>query len=215
MTQAASVALIDYDMGNVWSVLTALKYLGADAELVSDPALLSNYRHIILPGVGSFRVAMETLHQRGMAEAIKARADNGAQSLGTCLGMQLLGRDSSEDCDGNTVTAGLGLVDNRVRRFVVPENLRLKIPHVGFNTVSIDEEKGLFANLGSSADFYFTHSYRMLRDQFDGNCAMCSYGETFLAAFEQGNICGTQFHPEKSQTNGLVILKNFLEQSPC
>lgn len=206
--QQKSVAIIDYDMGNVWSVLSALRFLGADAELVSEPDSLSMYQYIILPGVGSFRKAMEVLHARGMVTAIREQAAMGKFVLGICLGMQLLGRDSTED----GLTEGIGLIDNAIRHFDFPDNSALKVPHVGFNDITISQPEGIFKGLSDKADFYFTHSYRMLIDDFNGNAATCCHGETFMAAFEKDNVMGAQFHPEKSQTNGLVMLKNFLEK---
>ena len=107
-------------------------------------------------------------------------------------------------------TAGLGLLPNRVERFTPEELGNNKIPHIGFNTIRVNQGEGLFKELPESSDFYFTHSYRMLVDRVKGRYATCSYGVEFLAAFEMDNICGTQFHPEKSQVNGLILLRNFL-----
>tara|TARA_Y100000758_G_C15877351_1_gene358986 strand:- start:321 stop:695 length:375 start_codon:yes stop_codon:yes gene_type:complete len=123
------------------------------------------------------------------------------------MGMQLLGSYGTED--GGAV--GLGLISNRVERFDKEELNGNKIPHVGFNVVNFSDRKGLFKDFPKSSDFYFTHSYRMLVDGISGRYATCVYGEEFLAAFQVNNICGTQFHPEKSQTNGLLLLRNFLQ----
>ena len=106
MTEPKTVALVDYNMGNLWSVQTALEYLGADVHLVAEPERLSEFSHIILPGVGSFRVAMSALRERGMVEAIQTAAVTGKQVMGICLGMQLMAKDSSEDCADGEVTAG-------------------------------------------------------------------------------------------------------------
>jgi glutamine amidotransferase len=122
--------------------------------------------------------------------------------------MQLLGSHGTED----GVTAGLGLIPNCVDRFAPLEVGKKKIPHIGFNAVRGSHKNGLFRNLPEVADFYFVHSYRMLPENQNANVATCTYGIEFLAAIEVDNICGTQFHPEKSQTNGLILLKNFLEQ---
>jgi glutamine amidotransferase len=202
------VAVIDYGMGNVWSVISALKYLGATVELVRNPKILAQADVMILPGVGSFRKGMENLKESGLDEAIRlAVTANNARVLGICLGMQLLGSQSTEGGE----TAGLGLIANRVESFTAYELGLNKIPHVGFNLVYFNEQKGLFKDLPEPSDFYFTHSYRMLVDNIEGQYATCSYGIEFLAAFEIGNICGAQFHPEKSQTNGLILLRNFLK----
>ena len=202
------IVVIDYGMGNVWSVISALKYLGATVELVRNPKILAQADVMILPGVGSFRKGMENLKESGLDEAIRlAVTANNARILGICLGMQLLGSQSTEGGE----TAGLGLIANRVEPFTTNELGYNKIPHVGFNLVYFSEQKGLFGDLPELSDFYFTHSYRMLVDNIGGRYATCSYGIDFLAAFEIGNICGAQFHPEKSQTNGLILLRNFLK----
>ena len=203
------VAVVDYGMGNVWSVISALRYLGATVELVRDLEVLARADFMVLPGVGSFKKGMENLKESGLDEVIRSAAIvNNAKILGICLGMQLLGSQSAEDGE----TAGLGLVANRVERFTTKELGQNKIPHVGFNPVHLSEQKGLFSDLPETSDFYFTHSYRMLVDKIEGRYATCSYGIDFLAAFEIGNICGAQFHPEKSQTNGLILLRNFLKK---
>jgi len=203
-----SVAVIDYDMGNVWSVISAFKFLGVEADLVGDPKSIAKYKFIVLPGVGSFRKGMEALKERRLDDAIyNAVKDKNTKLLGICLGMQLLGSHGSEDGDAD----GLGLVDNKVERFTSEELGQNKIPHVGFNPVEFNETEGLFKDIQKKSDFYFTHSYRMMFDGMEGRYGLCQYGASFLASFELDNICGTQFHPEKSQSNGLVLLKNFLE----
>lgn len=202
------VAVIDYGMGNIWSVLSAFNYLGTDAYLVNQPKAIIEADFIVLPGVGSFRKAMQTLNAQGIADAImEAATIKHSKLLGICLGMQLLGSRGTEDGETN----GLGLINNKVDLFAPDELKSEKIPHVGFNTVNFNQKTGLFKDLPDQADFYFVHSYRMLVEQFKGNYGTCNYGVDFLAAFELNNICGTQFHPEKSQTNGLILLKNFLE----
>ena len=205
--KAPKVQLIDYGIGNLWSVTSAIKYLGAKVEIVSKPEEISKSSTLILPGVGSFRKGMQALRSNGIDQAIlHAVKDKEAKILGICMGMQLMGSYGTEDGD----TMGLGLIPNRVDRFNIYELNGKKIPHVGFNTVSFNERKGLFRDFSKASDFYFTHSYRMLVDGLEGKYATCSYGEEFLAAFEVDNICGTQFHPEKSQTNGILLLRNFL-----
>jgi imidazole glycerol-phosphate synthase subunit HisH len=207
---ALRVAVIDYGMGNVWSVISALKYLGAEPKLVCDPKEILSYDFIVLPGVGSFKKGMEALKSRGIDKTICEAVNNkGAKILGICLGMQLLGSCGTEGGEIN----GLGLVNNVVDRFTDEELSENKIPHVGFNPVKFSDDTGLFRDLPENADFYFTHSYRMLAENINGGHALCKYGINFLAAFEVNNICGTQFHPEKSQTNGLILLRNFLGEA--
>jgi glutamine amidotransferase len=204
-----NVTLIDYGMGNLCSVQSAFEYVGASVEVTDDPQKVVTADTIVLPGVGSFSRAMQTLREKGLDIAIKtAVIENEAKILGICLGMQLLGSHSTEH--GETV--GLGLIPNGVNRFIRDPKNNMKIPHVGFNSVDLSESTGLFEGLPQHCDFYFVHSYRMLQDLMGtvGRIGRCEYGESFLAAFEYNNICGTQFHPEKSQTNGLRLLKNFL-----
>ena len=202
------VNLIDYGVGNLWSVVSAIEYLGAQVDLISDPEKIARSSVLILPGLGSFRKGMADLINSGIDQAIlHAVKDNNAKILGICMGMQLLGSYGTED--GGAV--GLGLISNRVERFDKEELNGNKIPHVGFNVVNFSDRKGLFEDFPKSSDFYFTHSYRMLVDGISGRYATCVYGEEFLAAFQVNNICGTQFHPEKSQTNGLLLLRNFLQ----
>ncbi len=203
-----NLIVVDYGMGNIWSVLSALHYLGAVPQVSNDPDKVLKADLIILPGVGSFRKAMETLKSSGLDQAmIEAVKSGGVKILGICLGMQLLGSHGTEDGEID----GLGLINNKVDKFTEKELGRNKIPHIGFNSVSLSDKKGLFQNLPDNPDFYFVHSYRLLPEELAGRTAICSYGIDFLAAFEVDNICGTQFHPEKSQTNGLILLKNFLQ----
>lgn len=203
------IAIVDYGMGNLFSIQSALSYLGTKSTISSDPFVISTADKILLPGVGSFYKAMANLRGAGLDDAIKtAVISRKASILGICLGMQLMGTSSTEEayCDG------LGLIDSSVERFDERRLGNLKIPHVGFDPVDIAPHSKLFDGLGARADFYFTHSYRMSFKQQPFALGTCTHGETFIAAFEQGHICGTQFHPEKSQSNGLVLLKNFIEK---
>ena len=208
MNKPYKIAVIDYRMSNMFSIKNALTVLGFDVEVTSDYSTIVSCDGAVLPGVGSFRKAMEFLRERNIDEAIiDAVTNKGVKILGICLGMQLLGSYSTE----NGKTAGLGLLPNQVERFTSKEVNERKIPHVGFNSLHISEKQSLFKDLPHLADFYFVHSYRMLIEDIQGRYATCKYGVEFLAAYEIGNICGTQFHPEKSQTNGLIMLKNFLQ----
>ncbi|MEK9627546.1 MAG: imidazole glycerol phosphate synthase subunit HisH [Nitrospinota bacterium] len=202
-----NITIVDYGMGNVWSVFSALKFLGAKPKLVSDAEKISKSGILVLPGVGSFKKGMEALKSRGLDEAlIDAVKTKGSRILGICLGMQLMGSVGTEGGE----TLGLGFFPNRIERFTPQELGENKAPHVGFNPVRFNERNGLFNELSLESDFYFTHSYRMLPEKIVGRYGTCFYGINFLAAFELDNICGTQFHPEKSQTNGLILLRNFL-----
>lgn len=203
----AQVTVIDYGMGNIWSVLSALRYLECAPVVSGDPSEVVRAESLVLPGVGSFRKAMATLRQTGLDQAIlEAVKSNGSRILGICLGMQLMGSRGSEDGD----TLGLGLIPTPVDVFTTLEVGPRKIPHIGFDLVSSTPDTRLFRGLPDAADFYFVHSYRMLADGLSGRRSTCTYGTDFLAAYEEGNVYATQFHPEKSQTNGLLLLKNYL-----
>ena len=194
-------------MGNLHSIQSALLYLGATSTISSDHSVIQKADKLILPGVGSFYRAMVNLKQYNLVEVIDdVVLKKQRPILGICLGMQLLGKSSTED----GFIDGLGLVDCPVERFDENKCASLKIPHVGFNTVAVNGKSKLFEGLESGADFYFTHSYRMAFTGQSYAVGVCTHGEQFIAAFEKEHICGTQFHPEKSQTNGLTLLKNFI-----
>lgn len=201
------VTLVDYGMGNIWSVVSALKFLGADVTVSSDPKVVKDAKTLLLPGVGSFRKAMESLRDLNLDEAIIESIQNQDHKiLGICLGMQLLGSGSSED----GMTEGLNLIRTPVEKFSKEEVGFRKIPHIGFDQVFFPPQSKLFKGLPEDSDFYFVHSFRMLGFDLKGNSANCRYGSDFLAAYEEDNVFATQFHPEKSQTNGLMLIKNFL-----
>ena len=200
------VTVVDYGMGNIWSVLNALRYLGSAPLVSANPDEIARAEALLLPGVGSFHKAMTTLHRTGIDQAILGAVSKGTNLLGVCLGMQLLANHGSED----GYKPGLGLIPNPVDMFTMQEVGSQKIPHVGFNRVRIAPDTSLFKGLPDAADFYFVHSYRILSGGLSGKISTCVYGIEFLAAYEKDNIYATQFHPEKSQTNGLVLLQNFL-----
>ena len=204
-----SITVIDYGVGNIWSVQSALRFLGCTSTISSDPDEIASADTLLLPGVGSFRKAMLALQKQGMDQAIiEAGQTRGSKILGICLGMQLMGSSSSEDGD----TVGLGLIQGDVDKFTPQEIGTNKIPHIGFDLVCSQPDARLFRGLPQSTDFYFVHSYRMLPTGLSGKTATCNYGVEFLSAYEQDNIFATQFHLEKSQTNGLILLNNFLAQ---
>jgi glutamine amidotransferase len=201
------VVIIDYGMGNLWSVMSALKYLDCDVIVSSDPAVVEKAETLLLPGVGSFRKAMQSLERLHLDVAILESVQRkGNKILGICLGMQLLGSESSEDGE----TLGLNLIPTPVEEFSKREIGEKKVPHIGFDQVTSSADSKLFEGLPKSPDFYFVHSYRMLPINLEGITSTCEYGVEFLAAYESKNVFATQFHPEKSQTNGLILLRNFL-----
>jgi glutamine amidotransferase len=201
------VTIVDYGMGNLWSVANAFHYLGAETEVCENPKKIRNAEVLILPGVGSFLRAMVHLRATGLAEALKeAVFARKRKILGICLGMQLMAEKGMEDGESQ----GLGLIPGNVERFSPSVLGELKLPHIGFNRVTGNEQSRLFSQLRPAADFYFVHSFRLLPAISTGHFSLCHYGTDFLAAYEQENIYGVQFHPEKSQTNGLRLLQNFL-----
>lgn len=202
------IAIVNYGMGNLRSVLGALEFLGADACVTDSIGDLRESEKVVLPGVGSFRAAMENIRKLGFEDVIRRSVvDLGKPILGVCLGMQLLADSGDEDGP----TPGLGLIRGAVKRFPF-DDASLPVPHVGFNSVRfVPHPEDLAAGLGERADFYFVHSYRMVCAEAGDVAGWCEYGEPFVAAVQKGRIYGTQFHPEKSQSNGLKVLKNFIE----
>lgn len=200
-----SIVIIDYGMGNIYSISSAVEYLGFSSRLSSQADTILGADFIIMPGVGSFNLAMRRLREKNMVEVLhKAVADKRIPLLGICLGMQLLGTSGTED----GYTEGLGFIEGAVDRFQTGRS-EVKIPHVGFSpTRIVDRDSPLFRGLPDVVDFYYTHSYRMTCSS-ESLLATCQNGETFSAAVGSGNIFGTQFHPELSQSNGLHVLKNF------
>lgn len=203
-----NVLIVDYGMGNLWSVFSALQYIGCHPAISSDPNEIGQAPMLVLPGVGSFNRAMKALSDRHLDTAIlEAVQIRRVKILGICLGMQLLGTVGCE----HGQTLGLGLIPQAVEPFDLSRTEALKIPHVGFNEVWANTEATLFKKLPINPDFYFVHSYRMAGTSLQGRKSFCEYGEKFLAAYEADNIYATQFHPEKSQMNGLVLLRNFIK----
>lgn len=201
----AGLVIVDYGMGNLHSVVGALSHLGADPATSSDPATVQAADALLLPGVGSFKKAMYQLDKSGLSDAIgKAVMARGRKILGICLGQQLMCEYGEED--GGHL--GLGFISGSVTR--LPFYPEKKIPHVGFNNVRFDKQSSLARGLGNAADFYFVHSYQLNMENRPGLSGICDYYGDFVAMYEHKNIFATQFHPEKSQTNGLKLLSNFL-----
>jgi len=201
------IAIVDYKMGNLASVQSALALLGADTVVESDPTKLCEYEKIILPGVGAFGDAMEHLKETGMDEAVKSYAKSGKWMLGICLGMQLLFEKSEEFGDHQ----GLGLIPGEVQAFDSKAfNEPLKVPHMGWNKLFAKHHSPLFKGLDESFYLYFVHSFHVkTEDKYI--IGSTHYGYDFASAVQKDNILGFQPHPEKSHDNGLKILKNFIE----
>lgn len=198
------VAIIDYDAGNIRSVEKAVRYLGKEAVVTSDPEKILAADRVILPGVGAFGDAMKRLHAMGLVEVIRQVADRGTPFLGICLGLQLL-FEKSEESPG---VPGLGLLQGEILR--LPELLGLKVPHIGWNSLKYPNPGRLFRGIPEDSYVYFVHSY-YLKAQDEGIVtATTEYGTLVHASVESGNLFACQFHPEKSSETGLTILENFL-----
>ncbi|HEX5789989.1 MAG TPA: imidazole glycerol phosphate synthase subunit HisH [Luteolibacter sp.] len=200
------VALIDYGAGNLCSVANALRSLGVEPALVSDPAGLQGATHLVLPGVGSFGDCMAQLSSRRLVEPIREWVGQGKPYLGICLGYQIL-FDSSEETPG---VEGLGLLPGVVRRF--KDAPGLKIPHMGWNGARLTHpESGSWRGLGHEPYFYFVHSYFPVPADAAVIAAETTYGkDRFAAAVERPGLLACQFHPEKSQQAGIRLIGNFL-----
>ena len=198
------IAIIDYDMGNLRSIAKALEHVGGTVIVTRDPETIARAEKIVLPGVGAFRDGISHLETEGMKEALNREVrENKKPLLGICLGMQLLADKSYEFGAGE----GLGYIHGEVHRFA-GDNLR--VPHVGWNAVSVRTPHVLFSGIPADADFYFVHSYHLVCERTEDVLATCEYGGSFVAAIARDNIVATQFHPEKSQKHGLRLLKNFV-----
>lgn len=200
------IVIVDYGMGNIKSIVSTLKYLGVDEVVLStDFDELYSADKIILPGVGSFGKAIKLIREKKIDLYLhRIVIQNKKPLLGICLGMQLLCKSSNED----GINDGLGFINGHVLKF---DNNLVKVPHVGFNQVRINKGLKLYNGFNDLVDFYFTHSYRM-KCNVNINQCYCNYQDDFVASFEFENIAGTQFHPELSQTNGLKLLRNFIEK---
>ena len=209
------VTVIDHGAGNIRSVVGAVESLGVKAIVTGDPEVIQGSGIMLLPGVGSFRSAMNHIHRFGIDSAITRALESGGSILGICLGMQLLCEWSDEDGG----TKGLGLVSAPVSKFERIENdMELRIPHVGFNSVTPNSMSILFADISPHNDFYFVHSYRVprLEENATTRTTKTSHGGDFISAFEiEDRIFGVQFHPELSQGNGLQLIKNYIQVASC
>jgi glutamine amidotransferase len=198
-----SVALVDYGMGNRRSVEKALEHVGADVVRTADPRAIAAADAIVVPGVGAFPEAMRRLHRGRLDELIRERADEGVPVLGICLGMQLL-FDRSDEHEG---ADGLGLLPGVVTRLDAPG---LKIPNIGWNTVTFSRSSALTEGLGDAAAFYHVHTFACRPGDEHDVVGRGEYGERFVSIVERGNVMGVQFHPEKSSRDGLALLRNFV-----
>lgn len=199
------IAVIDYGMGNVGSIINMLKKIGIESILTSNDQEIEKAEKLILPGVGAFDKGMENLNSSGLTEIIRYNVvEKNKPLLGICLGMQLLGRRSEEG-----TLEGLKLIPFDNKKFVFLSDMNLKIPHMGWDMVTWIGDDRLLEGLEPHQRYYFVHSYHAVCDNRENVLMECDYGYRFAAAVKSGNIYGVQFHPEKSHKFGMALLNNF------
>lgn len=199
------IAMIDYDAGNIKSVEKALQKLGADVVITKEPRVILNADKVILPGVGSFGDAMNNLKKYGLDDVIHQVVEKGTPFLGICLGLQLLFERSDESPE----VTGLGILKGEILR--IPDAEGLKIPHMGWNSLHLQNNGRLFKGLRENDYVYFVHSYYLKAEDEEIVKATTNYSVNIHASVEKNNVFACQFHPEKSSDVGLKILKNFVE----
>ena len=198
------IAILDYDAGNIKSVERAFEHLGAQTLVTRNPEEIRRAERIVLPGVGSFGDAMGKLHQYGLIPLIQEAVQNQTPFLGICLGLQLL----FEESDETPGVKGLGLCKGKIKR--IPDGEGLKVPHVGWNSLTYPNAGKLYQGIPENSYVYFVHSYYLEATERDIVKAQTQYGVLIDASIEQGNLFACQFHPEKSSDVGMQILENFL-----
>jgi glutamine amidotransferase len=199
------IAIIDYEMGNLRSVQKGFEKGGHQAVITSDPAVVDGASHVVLPGVGAFADAVAALHRRKLVEPVRAAVAGGKPFLGICLGLQLLFEKSYEDGEFE----GLGIIPGKVVRFRVPKDY--KVPHMGWNQIEFCRRPPIFSGLHDGTYFYFVHSYYVVPSDKSVIATETHYAAPFCSSIWKDNLFATQFHPEKSQADGLRVLTNFAE----
>ncbi|SEA52129.1 glutamine amidotransferase [Pseudobutyrivibrio sp. ACV-2] len=200
------VAIINYGLGNLGSIANMLKVIGEKSVITSDPEKIKNADRIILPGVGAFDAGMSKLNEGGLVDLIKEEAKNGKPILGICLGMQLLGNASEEG-----ELPGLGLIDFECKKFNIPAEMNLKVPHMGWDIVEFKKDVPLLRGIEGRQRYYFVHTYHAVCKNPEDVMMTCDYGYEFACAVNKGNVYGVQFHPEKSHDFGMRLLENFVK----
>ncbi|MGM8871084.1 imidazole glycerol phosphate synthase subunit HisH [Psychrobacter sp. 2Y5] len=205
------IALLDYGMGNLHSVSKALANVGSDVSITSDPKVVASADKIVFPGVGAMRDCMIGMHEAGIDEVVREAIFN-KPVMAICVGMQALFERSAE----NSGTDCLGILDGTVEAFdptwTDEQGATIKVPHMGWNTITdMDLAHPLWKGIENNQHFYFVHSYYCDPADESQIAAICDYGQPFCASIIKDNLFATQFHPEKSHTAGLQLLKNFVE----
>jgi glutamine amidotransferase len=199
------IAIVDYGMGNLRSVSKAFQSQGLPVNVTRDPHDIQNADGLVLPGQGAFGDCVKNLEENGIFHTIKEFIESGRPYLGICLGLQVLFEESEE----SPGVAGLGLLRGKVVRFPAFQKERLKVPHMGWNRIEIRKKAVLLEGIPDGSWFYFVHSYYPVPEDGGVIAITTQYGIEFTAAVETGNIFACQFHPEKSSTHGLRLLRNF------
>jgi glutamine amidotransferase len=204
------IVIVDYGIGNVGSILNMMRKIGAEATISAEPADIQAARKLVLAGVGAFDAGMQSLVATGLIPLLERKVlREEVPILGICLGLQLFGTGSDEG-----TSSGLGWIDATSERFKFPDgNSHLRIPHIGWNTVTATGPSELLEHMDEERRFYFVHSYHLRCAEPEDVVATTHYGYDFPAVVKKRNIMGTQFHPEKSHRYGLQLLKNFLAMS--
>ena len=197
------IAIIDYGAGNLQSVKKAFDFIGAESVITDNPEIINACDRILLPGVGSFGDAMDSMAKSGLVETVKQNALSGKPFLGICLGLQLLFEESEE----SPGVKGLGIFKGKIKKF--SSDMGLKIPHIGWNSLEIKQKDGIFKNIPENSYVYFVHSYYLHAEDKNDIATVTKYGIDFHSAVGKNNIFATQFHPEKSGDVGLQVLRNF------
>jgi glutamine amidotransferase len=200
-----AIAILDYDMANLRSVQKAFEHVGAAAQIISKPEEVDRADQLVLPGVGAFADAVATLRERGLVEAIKRHVEKGKPLLGICLGLQILFETGYEDGEHT----GLGILKGKCIRFDVDEKQGLKVPHMGWNQLTVRKASPLFRDLPPEGSVYFVHGYHVVPDDASIISTTTDYGGDFVSSIYRDNLMAVQFHPEKSQAVGLRMLANF------
>jgi len=204
-----SITIVDYGIGNLASIANMLKRVGATCTFATTPDEIVNATSLILPGVGAFDKGMQNLEERGFVEPLtkKVMVDR-TPILGLCLGMQLFAESSEEG-----KREGLGWIGGRCIRFRPDPNNHIKVPHMGWNKLSVAQEHPLMADLGPDPKFYFVHAYHVVDVPSDQIVAIVTHGVEFPAVIARDNVMGVQFHPEKSHRYGVRLMRNFAASS--
>ncbi|MDX1412637.1 MAG: imidazole glycerol phosphate synthase subunit HisH [Candidatus Promineifilaceae bacterium] len=205
MSNHNKVVMIDYGAGNIRSVQKAFEYVGTQVKLVNEPQPILSADKLVLPGVGAFGAGIKAIRERGLDTAVVNKARSGTPLLGICLGMQFL-FDQSDEMGFHR---GLGLIPGKVTRFDLAD-MGLKVPHMGWNQISMNYQHALTTGVPDNSHAYFVHSYYCIPEDENDILAQTEFGHSFASCVAHDNILGIQFHPEKSQRYGLQILQNFV-----